>query len=145
MTQGHEKSLIHGPARWQTRGMKPPSETFGKRLAHLRRAKGWSQSELAARIGTKSNQISKFETGAYQPGLETLSKLAEALQTTTDFLLAGREPNEVRGDARLRARLPLLENLPRELRDVVVEFLDTLLNTHETIERVRKRGGKDER
>lgn len=116
------------------------AETFESRIARLRRAKGWSQRELAARIGTRSNQISKFETGAYQPRLETISKLAEALGTTTDFLLTGREPGEVR-DARLRARLPLLENLPRELRDVTVEFLDTLLNTHETLSRVRRRRG----
>jgi len=117
------------------------SEPLGDRLARLRRAKGWSQSELAAQAGTKGSQISKFERGRYQPRLETLSKLAEALGTTTDFLLTGREPKEVH-DARLRARLPLLENLPRELRDVVVEFLDTLLNTHETIRRARRRSGK---
>ena len=117
------------------------AETFESRIARLRRAKGWSQRELAARIGTRSNQISKFETGAYQPRLETISKLAEALGTTTDFLLTGREPEEVH-DARLRARLPLLENLPQELRDVVVEFLDTLLKTHETIGRARRRAGK---
>jgi transcriptional regulator with XRE-family HTH domain len=116
------------------------AEPLGNRLARLRRAKGWSQSELAARIGVRSNQISKFERGTYQPRLETLSKLAEVFETTTDFLLSGREPNEVY-DARLRARLPLLESLPRELRDVVVEFLDTLLNTHETLSRVRRRRG----
>lgn len=118
-----------------------PAESLGSRLVRLRRAKGWSQSELAARIGTKSNQISKFERETYQPGLETLSKLAEALETTTDFLLTGREPKEAH-DARLRARLPLLENLPRELRDRVVEFLDTLLNAHETLQRARTRAGK---
>jgi transcriptional regulator with XRE-family HTH domain len=99
---------------------------------------GWSQRELAAQIGEKGNQISKFETGAYEPSLETLSKLSQALETTADFLLTGREPKEVY-DAQLRARLPLLESLPPELRDVVVEFLDTLLKTHETIRRARRR------
>jgi len=118
-----------------------PAESLGSRLTRLRRAKDWSQSELAARIGTKSNQVSKFERETYQPGLETLSKLAEALETTSDFLLTGREPKEAH-DARLRARLPLLENLPRELRDVVVEFLDTLLNAHETIRRTQARAGR---
>jgi transcriptional regulator with XRE-family HTH domain len=125
----------------RNRKIEAPSEPLGDRLARLRRAKGWSQRELAAQAGTKSNQISKFERGRYQPNLETLSKLAEALETSTDFLLTGRESKEVH-DARLRVRLPLLENLPRELRDVVVEFLDTLLNTHETIQRARRRMGK---
>ena len=125
------------------RSQKPSgqAETLGERMARLRRAKGWNQSELAKRAGTKSSQISKFETGTYQPRLETLAKLAEALESTTDFLVTGRQPKEAR-DTRLRARLPLLEGLPRELRDVFVEFLDTLLNAHETIGRARKRRGK---
>ena len=125
----------------RNRKIETSSEPLGDRLARLRRAKGWSQSELAAQAGTKGSQISKFERGRYQPSLETLSKLAEALETSTDFLLTGRESNEIH-DGRLRARLPLLENLPLELRDVVVEFLDTLLNTHETIQRTRRRAGK---
>jgi len=115
------------------------AESLGSRLARLRRAKGWNQSELAARVGVTSNQISKFERETGKPGLETLSKLAEALATTTDFLLTGREPQEIH-DARLRARLPLLERLPLELRDVIVEFLDTLLNTHQILRRGRGRG-----
>lgn len=116
-------------------------ERLGDRIARLRRAKGWNQRELAARAGTKGSQISRFERGSYQPRLETLSQLAEALETTTDFLLTGREAKEER-DARLRARLPVLESLPREFRNVLVEFLDIVLNTHETIRRARERGGK---
>lgn len=124
------------------RSQKPSGqdETLGERMARLRRAKGWNQRELAERAGTKSTQISKFERGTYQPRLETLAKLAEVLESTTDFLLTGRQPKEAR-DTRLRARLPLLEGLPRELRDVFVEFLDTLLNAHETIGGARKRRG----
>lgn len=109
-------------------------------MARLRRAKGWNQGELAEKAGTKSSQISKFERGTYQPRLETLAKLAEALECTTDFLVTGRQPKEAR-DTRLRARLPLLEGLPQELRNVFVEFLDALLNAHETIGRARKRRG----
>jgi transcriptional regulator with XRE-family HTH domain len=111
-------------------------------MARLRRAKGWNQRELAERAGSKSTQISKFERGRYQPRLETLTKLAEAFESTTDFLLTGRHPEETR-DTRLRARLPLLEGLPQELRDVFLEFLDALLNANETIGRARKRKGKD--
>lgn len=128
----------------KTRSQEPSGqdETLGERMARLRRAKGWNQRELAERAGTQSSQISKFERGTYQPRLETLMKLAEAFETTTDFLLTGLQPKETR-DTRLRARLPLLEGLPQELRDVFLEFLDALLNVHETIGRARKRREKD--
>lgn len=143
---GSQKAFACGPQLLaDSRAMKPRSrnpsgqdETLGERIARLRRAKGWNQRELAERAGTKGTQISKFERGTYSPRLETLAKLAEALESTTDFLLTGRQPKEAR-DTRLRARLPLLESLPRELRDVIVEFLDALLNTQETIERARKK------
>ncbi|HWM91159.1 MAG TPA: helix-turn-helix transcriptional regulator [Thermoanaerobaculia bacterium] len=118
-------------------------EGLGNRISHLRRTKGWSQRELAARLGTRSSQISKFERGAYRPRVDMLAHIAELLETSTDFLLTGCEPGEAR-DARLRARLPLLEALPPEFRELLVAFLDTLLKTHETIRRAGKGGGKGE-
>lgn len=42
-------------------------ERLGDRIARLRRSLGWNQAELAARIGGKTTQISKYERGTYEP------------------------------------------------------------------------------
>ena len=40
---------------------------FGKRIAALRRKAGWSQSDLAAKLGGTSQAVSKWETGKAMP------------------------------------------------------------------------------
>lgn len=41
--------------------------------------KGWSQKELAKKIGTKQSAISRLESGTYNPSLSFLRKVGEAL------------------------------------------------------------------
>lgn len=46
-----------------------------------------SQEELAGIAGTTQKQISRFETGKHAPSADMLVALANALDTTTDWLL----------------------------------------------------------
>jgi DNA-binding XRE family transcriptional regulator len=48
-------------------------------LAVLRLQKGWSQTELAQRIGTSQSRLSLIESGIDDPLHRTVVKLAEAL------------------------------------------------------------------
>jgi hypothetical protein len=57
-----------------------------------------------------------------------LGRLAEALGSTTDYLIAGRGP-----DSEVKAFVPRLEGLPKELRGSVLEFLDLLMKVCEII------------
>ena len=110
-----------------------PSPDLGERIAWLRKRKGWGQAELARRIGVRANQISKYERGAYEPRPAVLGPLAEALETTVDYLLTGREA-KVQWDQRLRNLLPLLESLPEELRDALVSVLEGVVRSHQILE-----------
>lgn len=123
--------------------LEAPAEGLGDRIARLRRTKGWKQQELAERIGARSSQVSNYERGTYEPKPGMLGPLAEALGTTVDFLLTGREPR-VQRDQRLRNLVPLLETLPEELRDALVSALEAVVRTHNLIEshqRAAKRAG----
>lgn len=63
---------------------------IGARLVELRNAKGISQRELANRMGYKSDAtISKWEAGTNVPNGGKLAKLAQILDTTTDYILFG--------------------------------------------------------
>lgn len=64
-----------------------PSSEFGERLMALRKARGWTQVELARRVGSTQRAISRYETIADRAPAPMLAKLAFALGITTDELL----------------------------------------------------------
>jgi ribosome-binding protein aMBF1 (putative translation factor) len=50
-----------------------------REIIKLRLEKGLSQKDLAERVGTKQSAISRLENGEYNPSIEFLSKVANAL------------------------------------------------------------------
>lgn len=63
---------------------------IGKRVKELRIKRGMSQQELGTAIGVTKVSVCGYENGTRLPNLENLIRLADVLETTTDFLL-GRE------------------------------------------------------
>ncbi len=53
--------------------------SFMKLLVEQRQKKGLTQKELAEKIGTKQSSIARFESGAYNPTLLFVKRLADAL------------------------------------------------------------------
>jgi|SRR6516162_6147793 transcriptional regulator with XRE-family HTH domain len=64
-----------------------PSEIFKERLKAARDLRKWSQNDLAGRAGLPPSSIAHFETGSRKPSFDTLRRLANALEVTTDYLL----------------------------------------------------------
>jgi transcriptional regulator with XRE-family HTH domain len=62
---------------------------FGKRLQLLRKAKRWSQQELAARLEVEQSYISGMERGVFGPSFARLAKLAEVFNMTIAELCDG--------------------------------------------------------
>ncbi len=54
-------------------------ERLGSRIKEIRKAKGLSQEKLSEKIGIDSKHLSRIEVGGSFPALNTLAKLAEAL------------------------------------------------------------------
>ncbi|WP_251548275.1 helix-turn-helix domain-containing protein [Limosilactobacillus caecicola] len=70
---------------------------LSERLTNLRENKGWSKTYVAKAIGLNSMPTyANYEYGRREPDLETLSKLANLFNVTTDYLLNGsnKEQNE---------------------------------------------------
>lgn len=57
------------------------------RIAQARNAKGWSQTELAKRVGTTQQQIARYESAENDIKASTLMKLSDALGVTVSYLL----------------------------------------------------------
>ena len=65
---------------------------FKERLKEKRKEAGISQAELAARVGVTSRTIQNYELGTRKPqNVEVVQKLADVLNTTTDYLLGNAD------------------------------------------------------
>lgn len=71
------------------------SEEMGKRLKYLRDKCGYKQNFIAEKIGVKNNTLSGYESGYRTPDPETLSKLADIYNVSTDYLINGTEQNNM--------------------------------------------------
>jgi flagellar biosynthesis component FlhA len=60
---------------------------FEERLANARKEKGYTQEELAKRLGVTPQAISKWERGLGYPDLELFNYLCEILDCPADYLL----------------------------------------------------------
>lgn len=72
---------------------------IGKRVKDLRVQAQISQQELGNIIGVTKVSVCGYESGSRVPSLDTLVKLADALNTSIDFLL-GREIPVVNEESR---------------------------------------------
>jgi len=60
---------------------------FAAQLKKFREIRGMTQSELGAKAGMGAASISHFETGQRGPAIESLVKVADALDVSVDTLL----------------------------------------------------------
>ncbi len=65
--------------------------SFPERVVTLRKQKGWTQQQLADEVGVWILQIRRYESGASQPTLDAIRRLALALGVTTDELIFDKD------------------------------------------------------
>ncbi|MBG9737705.1 MULTISPECIES: helix-turn-helix domain-containing protein [Paenibacillus] len=80
----------------------------GNRISDLREQKGWTQEELAEKLGITRAALSHYEKNRRKPDFETLTTLADLFEVSIDFLVG-------------RIAVPDLTLTPR-----VREFADSL-------------------
>ena len=61
--------------------------TLGEKILKLRKAQGWSQEELAGRIGVTRQALSRWESDAAMPDTVNVVQLADLFGVSTDYLL----------------------------------------------------------
>lgn len=73
------------------------NKTIGEAIQFLRKRAGYTQKDLADRIGISDKAVSKWERGQGLPDIAYLRKLSILLDTDTDSLLAGDVVHRGRG------------------------------------------------
>lgn len=96
---------------------------LGRQIAERRRAIGWTQEELAERLGVDAETVSRFERGAAVPSLPRLADLARLLKTRAATLLSDASVEPTDQARRISA---WLEGLPARDREYALDQLKRL-------------------
>jgi transcriptional regulator with XRE-family HTH domain len=106
------------------------SESIGQRLARLRKERGWTQVELAERMGIIQSLISDYERDRLRMNPDMVVRFAAALEITTDELLqpkAQKRPLRPKTSLRVLRRLEKIEKLPSHQQSTLLKTIDTFL------------------
>lgn len=68
----------------------PAADELIRQLVALRRIRGLSQTEVAARMGTSQSALARLESGRTDVRLSTLTRFAHALEADIGFAVRHR-------------------------------------------------------
>jgi transcriptional regulator with XRE-family HTH domain len=117
-----------------------PNSDFAHRLRALRKGKDLSQSQLGERAGLHYTHIGRFERGTSRPGGDTLMRLADALDTTSEYLIEGASDAAAAArvaDRDLLRQFQAVELLPDADKIIVKTLLDAFLTRRQIESMIR--------
>lgn len=86
---------------------------LSKRIYELRLSFGWTQVQLAQKLGITKQTVSNWENDNIQPSIDMLTKLAKVFNVSTDYLLGLTPINSINVDG-----------LPVEFVSHIVQIID---------------------
>lgn len=97
---------------------------FNERLKTLRIQRKMTQSELAKKIYISQPAYSKYEVGTASPNPETLSKIADALDVSVDYLLGSDSQPARPGYIRVPVLGRVAAGIPIDAIEEVIDWED---------------------
>lgn len=109
--------------------IKTEDESFGERLARLRRASGYSLRELAAELKVSPRMLVYYEKHADHHQAALWPRLAKVLGVSSDQLFGIEKVKSSSGvrDNRLWRRFSQVEKLPPAERRPIIQIIDAVL------------------
>ena len=104
--------------------------TFGTHLKQARNNKGFSQGQLAEIVEMHSTHISRYERNLANPTIEVVKKIAEALDTSVDYLIYGEEKEKAKSrieDNELLSIFSKVQRLNKEDTNVIKSLINAYL------------------
>ena len=103
---------------------------FGARLAAARKARNWSQTEFANRIGVSRALIDYYERRAENPTMSFVRRASDTLGIPAADLIGDSRGEQTRRSgppSKIERQIEDLRRLPKSKQRFVSEFLDTVL------------------
>ena len=109
------------------------NETLGQRLARLRKERGYTQVEVAEKIGTIQALISDYETDRLHLSAEMAIRFALVLEVSLDELLhpKAKRHNGRKPSLKLLRRMKQIESLPPAQQTAVLRTIDAFVRAAE--------------
>jgi transcriptional regulator with XRE-family HTH domain len=105
------------------------SMSFPERLAALRKERGFTQQQMADKIGMHVSQLKRYESGASQPTIEVFRRIVLALSVSADMLLF--EEGERGPDEHLKLQFEAVSHLDAHEREAVQTMIAGVLHMHD--------------
>jgi transcriptional regulator with XRE-family HTH domain len=104
-------------------------ETIGQRAARLRKERGYTQVELAEKIGIVQTLVTDYETDRLRLTAEMAVRFALALDVSLDELLRPKAPkaSAKKPSRKVLRRLEQIETLPAHHQQTVLKSIDMML------------------
>ncbi|WP_226544994.1 helix-turn-helix domain-containing protein [Bacillus thuringiensis] len=102
---------------------------LGKKIAELRKNQQLSQYDLADRLGFSRGKLANYEQGQREPDYDTLKKIADFFEVSTDYLLDRTEKKELVSNL----TLGLSEKEERDIAKDLEKTLAQLENSDEAL------------
>jgi len=115
--------------RARTKADREKDLALGRRIAALRKERGYTQTELADRVGAIQVVVSNYERGKLRPHPDMLVRLANALRVSADELLGVQPPsqNGAPVSRRVLRRIQAIDRLPKRDQDALFRTIDAFL------------------
>jgi transcriptional regulator with XRE-family HTH domain len=109
-------------------------ESIGHRIARLRKERGFTQTELARRIGIIHHLVSDYENGKLRLYDEMVARFALALGVSTDEILGLKngQKDGPKPSLRIMRRMKALETLPSNKQRTILDSLDLMIQSAKT-------------
>jgi transcriptional regulator with XRE-family HTH domain len=108
-------------------------ETLGQRLARLRKERGYTQVQLAEKIGIIQSIVSAIERDVLKLSAEMAIRFAQALEVSLDELLnpSVRKPrNGKKPSRKVLRRLEQIEALPPSQQVALLRTIDAVIKAN---------------
>jgi transcriptional regulator with XRE-family HTH domain len=108
-------------------------EKMGQRLARIRKERGYTQVELAKKIGLIQTLVSDYETDRLRLSAEMAVRFAVALDISLDELLhpKSKKRSNKKPSLKVMRRMEQIENLPPAQQATVLKTIDAFVRAAE--------------
>jgi transcriptional regulator with XRE-family HTH domain len=103
---------------------------ISEKIRKLRKEKGWSQTQLAHKLGIHPQNVSRYERGPITPSTEAISKFAEVFGVSVDYLLNDNFEDSSAykiKDKQLQKYLEEVDNLNEKDKELVKGLIEAVL------------------
>ena len=103
--------------------------TFGKRIAALRKERSMTQQELSKLLKTSISVVGRYERDEMIPSIEVARKIAGFLDTTVGYLLGEMDKADLFKDPTMLQRLSEIDKMGTQDKIHILHVLDGFIKS----------------